>query len=148
MDMKINNRRAFHDYFITDKFEAGLSLTGAEVASIKQGRANINAAFVRIRNGEAWLVGANIPLSQFSSLQGYDPGRLRKVLLHKSELVSLSTKLSADKLTLVLLSLYTKGRLVKAQLALGKGKKQYEKREVKRRKDLDRDTERALKDRN
>lgn len=143
--MKVTNKRAFHDYFVTDRFEAGLSLLGSEVQAIRLNRANINSAYVRIRGGEAWLVGGNIPLSEHSRIEGYDPGRSRKVLLHRKELTSLSTKIAQERLTLVPISLYNKGRLVKVQIGLGKGKKQYEKREAKRRKDLDLEAERDLR---
>lgn len=144
--MKILNRRARHDYQIGESFEAGIALTGPEVKSIKQGRGDISSSFVRIKDGEAWLVGANIPLYGQASAPGYDPIRTRKVLLHKNEIISLSTKVGQQRLTLVPLSLYTKGRLVKVQLALGRGKKQYEKREAKRRADVQREVERALRD--
>lgn len=144
--MKITNRRAFHDYQITDRFEAGLALIGAEVQSIKHGRANINTAYARIRNGEAWLIGANIPLSQFSSIPDYDPARSRKILLHKDQLISLSTKIAQERLTLVPISLYTKGRLIKAELGLGKGKRDFQKKDTQKQRDIDRDIERALRD--
>lgn len=145
--MKILNKRASFEYNLFEKFEAGIALTGVEVASIKAGRADINHAYVRIRDGEAWLINANIPAYEHSTPVGYEPTRSRKVLLHKAELISLSTKISQEKLTIVPISLYNKGRLVKAQLSLGKGKRQFEKRESKRKKDIDRDTERALKER-
>ncbi len=143
--MRILNRRAKHDYYLFESFEAGVSLTGAEVKSIKQGRADLSSAFVRIRDGETWLVGANIPIYGPSSPEGYDPLRTRKLLLHKRELVSLGTKTRQERLTLVPLSLYTKGRLVKVQVALARGKKKYEKREAKRRKDIERETERSFR---
>lgn len=144
--MKITNRRAFHDYQITDRFEVGLALLGAEVQSIKHGRANINTAYARIKNGEAWLIGANIPLSQFSSIPDYDPTRSRKLLMHKEQLTSLGTKIAQERLTLVPISLYTKGRLVKAELGLGKGKKEYQKKDTQKERDITRDIERALRD--
>jgi|SRR3989344_4873853 len=144
--MQIKNRRAYYDYQILEKYEGGLALLGGEVQSIRAGRANIDHAFVRIRNGEAYLLGANIPLSVHSQIKGYDPSRVRKVLLHRQEIVSLSTKVSQSRLTLMPISLYNKGRLVKVQIGLGKGKKQFEKKDAKKKKDLDREIERALKD--
>lgn len=144
--MKVTNKRAFHDYQIQERFEAGLALIGGEVQSIRQGRANISSAYVRIRDGEAWLIGANIPLSAHSAIKDYDSTRVRKVLLHKDQIVSYGSKIASEKLTLVPISLYTKGRLVKAEIGLGKGKKKYEKRDAKRRKDMDRDAERAIRD--
>lgn len=145
MLVKISNRRARHDYFLTESVEAGLALTGNEVKSLLQGRADLGSAFVRIRDGEAWLIGANIP--PYGAIQGYDPLRIRKLLLNKAEITSLDTKMRQQNLTLVPVSVYNKGRLIKAKLSLGKGKKQFEKREAKRRKDLDREAEKALKDR-
>lgn len=144
--MQIKNRRAFHDYQILEKLEAGVSLLGGEVQSIKAGRANIDHAFVRIRNGEAYLLGANIPLSVHSQIQGYDPSRVRKVLLHRHEITSLSTKIGQSGLTLVPISLYNKGRLVKVEIGLGKGKREFEKKEVRKKRDIDREVEKALKD--
>lgn len=122
-------------------------LSGAEVKSIKQGRGNLSGSFVRIRDGEAWLMGADIPRYRPAGKQDYDPTRPRKLLLHKKEILSLSTKVRQQQLTLVPLSLYTKGRLVKARIALAKGKKKYEKREAKRRKDIEREMQRELKNR-
>lgn len=143
--MKIINKRAQFEYQIGESFEAGLALTGQEVKSVKQGRGDLSNAFVRIRDNEAWLINANIP--QYSgSTPGYDPVRSRKVLLHRSEIISLVSKLGQQRLTLVPLSLYTKGRLVKAQIALARGKRQFEKRTVLRKKDLEREVERTLKD--
>lgn len=144
--MQIKNRRAFHDYQILETIEAGLGLLGGEVQSIKAGRANIDHAFVRIRNNEAYLFGANIPLSVHSQIQGYDPSRIRKVLLHRQEIASLATKIRQSGLTLVPISLYNKGRLVKVQLGLGKGKREFEKKEVRKKRDIDREVEKALKD--
>ncbi len=143
--MKIFNRRAKHDYFLLESIEAGIALTGNEAKSLLQGRAELGSSFVRIRDGEAWLVGVNIP--PHGGIQGYDPLRLRKLLLNKAEITSLETKMKQQKLTLVPVSLYNKGRRVKAKLALARGKKQFEKREATRRKDLDREAEIALKDR-
>lgn len=145
--MRIVNRRARHDYQILETFEAGISLTGPEVKSIKQGRGNLSGSFVRVKDGEAWLAGTDIPKYGPAGKQDYDPTRPRKLLLHKKEIVSLSTKVRQQQLTLVPLSLYTKGRLVKAQVALAKGKKKYEKREALKRRDIEREVERALKTR-
>lgn len=144
--MQIQNRRARFDYQIIEEYEAGLVLTGAEAKTLKDGRGDISHAFVRIRNGEAWLVGANIPQYGHSTSKEYDPLRSRKVLLHKSELVSLGTKLATANLTLVPTKVYNKGRLIKLKLALAKGKKTYEKKESVKRKDIEREVERALRE--
>jgi SsrA-binding protein len=145
--MQIQNKRARFDYQILEEVEAGLALTGAEVKTLKEGRGDISHAFVRIRDGEAWLIGANIPQYGHSSSQTYDPLRTRKVLLHKEEIISLGTKMSQANLTLVPVKVYNKGRLVKVRLALSKGKKQFEKKETTKRKDIQRQIERDLKDR-
>ena len=144
--MKIFNKRAKFDYFLQEKFEAGIALTGSEVKSLKEGRADLSGSFVRIKDGEAWLYGANIPLYAHTSVE-YDPLRPRKLLLHKKEIISIGTKAKQQNLTLVPISVYTKGRLVKVQIALAKGKKQYEKRDARRKKDIELDIKRALKDR-
>lgn len=142
--MKIINRRARYDYQIFDSFEAGIALKGEEVKSLKQKRGNLASSFVKIKNGEAWLLGANIPQADQPSSRNYDPTRARKLLLHKKEIISIETKSKQQKLTLIPLSLYTKGRLVKAQIAFAKGKKQFEKREAKKRKDIQRQTEKEM----
>lgn len=145
--MKITNKRAYHEYFVHDSFEAGIALTGNEVKSLKEGRADLSGSFVRIKDNEAWLMGANIPLYTQSATHEYDPLRPKKLLLHKKEIVSLGIKSKQLNLTLIPISLYTKGRLIKVQIALAKGKKNYEKRDVKRKKDIEMDIKRALKDR-
>ncbi len=144
--MQILNRRARHDYQLFESCEAGIALKGSEVKSIKQGRGDLAASFVRMKENEAWLIGANIPLYGTAPAALYDPLRERKLLLHKEQLISLNTKSKQQKLTLVPLSLYTKGNLIKIRVALGRGKKQYEKREAKRKKDTQRDIERSLKE--
>lgn len=143
--MRILNRRARHDYTLFEDFEAGISLVGAEVKSIKQGRADLSSSFVRIKDGEAWLVGANIPIVSQGSPEGYDPMRTRKLLLHKNQIVSLGTRIKQQNLTLVPLAVYTKGSLIKAKIAIARPKKKYEKREAKRKKDIQRELERALR---
>lgn len=143
--MKIINRRASFDYEIISRFEAGLSLLGSEVKSLKLGRGDLTSAFVRIRAGEAWLVGANIPPYGFSSQKDYDPIRSRRVLLHKKEIVSLGTKVNAENLTLVPVSVYNKGPRVKLEVALARGKKEYQKKEQKKKRDIDREIEREVR---
>src|SRR3990167_7816841 len=109
--MKIFNRRARRDYYISETFEAGAVLFGHEAKSIRQGRGDLSGSFVRIKAGEAWLVGANIPQYGYSTASGYDPLRTRKLLLHKREILSLYSKSQAQNLTFVPISLYNKGRL-------------------------------------
>jgi|SRR3989344_3243800 len=136
--MKIFNNRAKHDYFLYETFEAGLVLLGTEARALHNGRGDISNAFARIRDGEAYLVGANIPPHTGSGVPGYDPLRTRKLLLNKHEIVALATRMKQQNLLLVSTSVYTKGSRVKIELALAKGKKQFDKKAVKKKKDLDR----------
>lgn len=140
--MKIFNKKAIYEYTIAERFEAGVSLTGAEVKSIKGGHAQLTGSFVRIIGSEAYLVNAQIFPYMYARPEGYDPKRTRKLLLHKTELIRLKSKLEGANLTLVPLSWYTKGPLVKLEVGLARGKKQYEKREVKRKEDQRRELER------
>lgn len=144
--MEIRNKNAGRDHQILDIFEAGIMLLGSEVKSIRDGRASINAAHVKLMNGEVWLINANVTGYEKSSPNGYDPLRTRKLLLTKQQIASLASKLGQNKLTLIPLSLYTKGRLVKAKIALAKGTRIYEKRDIKRKRDLERETQREIKD--
>jgi len=143
--MNIQNKKAFHDYTLLERFESGIQLTGAEVKSLKGGHATLDGAFVRIVGSEAYLVNAQIFPFLYARPEGYDPRRTRKLLMHKSELLRLKSKLEGANLTLVPISWYTKGPLVKLEIALARGKKQYEKREAKRREDQRRELEREFK---
>jgi SsrA-binding protein len=140
--MKIFNKKATFEYEILERLEAGVNLTGAEVKSIKGGHAQLTGAFVRIIGSEAYLVNAQIFPYIYARPEGYDPKRTRKLLLHKAELIRLKSKLEGANLTLIPLSWYTKGPLVKLEVGLARGKKQYEKREVKRKEDQRRELER------
>lgn len=142
------NRRARHDYFIEDRFEAGLALEGWEVKSLRAGRANIQEGYVIIKDGEAWLIGANIsPLSTASTHVRPNPTRSRKLLLHRSELNRLIGATERQGYTLIPLDLHwTRGR-AKLELGLAKGKKLHDKRADKRERDWARDKERLLKHR-
>lgn len=145
--MKIVNKKAFHDYTILEHFEAGIALTGAEVKSLKGGHAQLDGAFVRIIGSEGYLVNAQIFPYQFARppAGGYDPRRTRKLLFHKSEIIHLTSKIDGANLTLIPISWYTKGPLVKLDVALARGKKQYEKREVIRKEDQKRELEREFR---
>ncbi len=145
--MRITNRRAPYEYQLLDKTEAGISLQGSEVKSIKTGRADFSNSFVRIREKEAYLLNMNIPPYQGGTPEGYNPTRSRKLLLNKQEIVRLETKAKQQKLTIVPTKLYTKGRLVKVEIALARPKRKFEKREAKRRKDVEREIEQELKSR-
>lgn len=143
--MKIVNKRAFYDYFLLDKFEAGIALIGPEVKSVKAGQMSLRESFVRIRDGEAWLHHAYVSPYPYADNRDYDPRRTRKLLLHKNELLKLEQRIKEKNLTIVPVSCYTKRRQIKLEIALARGKKRYEKREVKRRRDLEREIERELK---
>lgn len=145
MKMKIVNKRAFYDYFLLDKFEAGIALIGPEVKSVKAGQMSLRESFVRIRDGEAWLHHAYVSPYPYADNRDYDPRRTRKLLLHKNELLKLEQQIKEKNLTIVPVSCYTKHRQIKLEIALARGKKRYEKREVKRRRDLEREIERELK---
>ncbi len=140
--MRITNSRAYHDYEIFEHFEAGINLLGAEVKAVKLGNADLTGSHVRIMGSEAYLIGAKIYPYQYARPESYEENRTRKLLLHKKEIISLKSKTDGQNLTIVPISLYTKEGLVKLELALGKGKKQYEKKEAKKRRDLQRDLER------
>lgn len=142
---KIINRRARYDYHLLEKFEAGIVLAGAEVKSVKAGKMNLSESFVRIIGGEAWLLNAYINPYSFADNQDYDPKRSRKLLLHKNELLKLIQQTKEKKLTIVPVSCYTKGRKIKLEIVLARGKKRYDKRETKKRKAIEREIEQTLK---
>lgn len=139
--MKIVNRKAYFDYEITGRLEAGVNLLGSEVKSLRGGHAKLDGSYVKIIGSEMYLVGAQIFPYIYARPEGYDPARTRKLLLHKKEIVSLKSKLEGAKLTLVPLSWYTKGPLVKLEVGLARGKKEYQKREKKKREDQKRELE-------
>src|SRR5688572_15313723 len=135
--MRIFNKRAKFEYELTgEKLEAGLSLRGAEAKSIRENRADLSQAHVRIMGNEAFLINANIPVP---GMKEYNSTRVRKLLLHKSEILSFLTKAKQKKLQIVPISLYNKGRLIKLALELGKPKRKFEKKEAIKRHDIDRD---------
>nr|WP_072537340.1 SsrA-binding protein SmpB [Anaerococcus mediterraneensis] len=145
MKLLANNKKAYHDYFIEEKYEAGLSLVGSEVKSIKQGKVSIKEAFISDKNGEMFVYGMHVTPYSEAYDQKIDPTRTRKLLLHKKEINSLIGKKTIDGYTLVPLRVYDKDGLIKIEIALAKGKKQYDKRESIKRKDDKRRIERALK---
>ena len=135
------NRRAFYNYTILDRMEAGINLSGPEVKSVKGGHVDLTGSFVRIIGSEAYLVNAKIFPYEFARPEGFDERRTRKLLLHKKEIMALKGHMQTHHLTAVPLSLYTKHGLVKVEIGLARGKKKYEKREAKKRKDLQREEE-------
>lgn len=141
--MRVTNRRARYNYRLFDKYEVGVSLTGVEVKAIRNGRANISSAYAKIINSEVYLVNANI---QVKGVKDYDPLRTRKLLLNKAEIISIQTKIKQKKLTLVPTKLYTKGRLIKIEIALAKTKRKFEKKEAIKKKDIEREIAKELKE--
>ena len=132
------NRKARYEYFIEDTLEAGIVLTGTEVKSIRQGKVNIRESYASIENGEAFIVNMHISPYEQGNIQNVDPLRKRKLLLHKREIARLSEAINQKGFTLIPLSIYLKDSLVKLEIATGKGKKLYDKREDIARKDAKR----------
>ncbi|MDD6196074.1 SsrA-binding protein SmpB [[Clostridium] aminophilum] len=143
-----NNKKAFHDYFIDEKFETGIELFGTEVKSIRMGKASVKEAFVRIDKGEMWIYGMHISPYEKGNIFNKDPLRARKLLMHKKEIIRLESKIKEAGFTIVPLEVYFKGSLVKIQIGLARGKKLYDKREDIAKKDAKREMERAFKARN
>ncbi len=141
------NRKAFHDYFIDDRTEAGLVLTGTEVKSLRDGRAQLKDSYVQFRDGEAFLIGAHISTYDAGSWTNHLPERDRKLLLHRRELDRWSGAVATKGVACVPLSLYFKGSRVKAEIALVKGKKQHDKRDAIRDRDLKREADREMRSR-
>jgi SsrA-binding protein len=139
------NRRAYHDYFIEDTYEAGLVLTGTEVKSLRAGRASLADGFAQITDGEIWLHNVHIPEYVQGTWTNHTPRRIRKLLLHRKEIDRLAAKVSEQGLTLVPLSLYFKDGNVKVELGLARGKRTYDKRQDLARRDAAREIDRALK---
>jgi SsrA-binding protein len=142
-----SNRRARHDYELLETFEAGLVLTGTEVKSARAGRVQLQDAFVEIRDGEAWLVGAHVSPYSHGNRANHPPERDRRLLLSRRELDRLFGRTLGKGMTIVPLALYSKGNWLKLEIALAQGKKLYDKREAERRRLLDREAEEAMKHR-
>jgi SsrA-binding protein len=140
-----SNKKALHDYFVVQKYEAGIALTGTEVKSLRGGKANLKDSYVTLKNGEAYLFGAHISPYTHGNLENHDPERTRKLLLHKRELEKLKKETTEKGLTVVPLRLYFKGAKVKAEIAVVRGKKQYDKRETEKKREADRETAAAIK---
>ncbi len=146
MTVYIDNRKAHFNYTIEETYEAGIELSGFEVKSIKRGSGNINSAFCIVRGGEAYIIGMNIPPYQPHNIDiGYDPERTRKLLLSKKEIKKLSEKDDIKGLTLVPISLYSKGRYIKLSVAVARGKRVFDKREVIKKRESDREISREYK---
>jgi SsrA-binding protein len=139
--MSILNKKAQFNYRLFERFEAGISLLGGEVKAIRLGRADLSNSYVRIINNEAFLLNASIPIA---GKKDYSPTRSRKLLLHKSQIISLKSKVEAKKLTFVPTKLYTKGRNIKLEIAIAKPKRGFEKKESLKKKDVEREIEKEL----
>ena len=141
------NRRARHDYTILDTYEAGIVLTGSEVKSLREGKANLSDAYGIVRNGEICLLNLHISVYERASYNNHEPTRTRKLLLHKREITRLIGAIERQGLTLVPLELYFKRGVAKVAMALGKGKKLHDKRESAKARDADREIARAVRTR-
>ncbi|OGO04189.1 MAG: SsrA-binding protein [Chloroflexi bacterium RBG_13_56_8] len=139
------NRKAFHDYFIEDRMEAGVVLVGSEIKSIRAGQVNLRDSYVTIRNDEAWLVGSHIAGYAQASYQDHDPRRDRKLLLHRREIDRLRIRVEQKGYTIVPVRLYLKSNVAKVEIGLARGKRDYDKRDAIAQRDADRDIQRALK---
>ncbi len=146
MSVLIDNRKAHFNYEVIEKYEAGIELFGYEVKSIKNGRAILAGSFAIVRGGEAYLMNMQIPPYQMGNTpEDYDPLRTRKLLLSKKQIKEIAPSDNMKGLTLVPLSLYSKGRLIKVELAVVRGKKNYDKRETIKKRDTDREIRREYK---
>jgi len=147
MKIVAQNRKAFHDYFIEETLEAGMVLTGTEVKSLRDAKANLMDSYVLIKDNEVFLFNCHISPYTHGNIMNHDPVRTRKLLLHKKELVKLQAKAAQKGYSLIPLKLCFKNGRAKAEIGLAKGKKQYEKRESIKKKEADREIERAMKSR-
>lgn len=143
-----NNKKAYHDYFIEEKYECGVALHGTEVKSLRQGKCSIKESFVRIDGGEVWIYGMHISPYEKGNIFNKDPLRPKKLLLHRTEINKLGGKIQEKGLTLVPLQVYFKDGLVKVEIGLAKGKKLYDKRADIAKRDQKREAEKEFKIRN
>lgn len=139
------NRKAYHNYRIEDSLEVGIALTGTEIKSIRAGRVSLGDAYARLEGGELWLLNAHIARYEASSYLSHEPTRPRKLLLHRKQIDSLTSKVAEKGFTLVPLKLYIKDSIAKVEVALAKGKRLYDKRESITRRETEREIERTVK---
>ena len=142
------NAKAFHDYFIEDRYETSIELSGTEVKSIRQGNVNLKDSFCIIKDGEISVLGMHISPYEKGNIFHKDPRRNRKLLMHKREIMRLFGKIKQDGYSLIPLSIYFKGPYVKLEIGLARGKKLYDKRDSAAKKDAKREIDRAMKSRN
>ena len=145
--MIANNKKAYHDYFIEDKYEAGISLAGTEVKSLRMGKCSIKESFVRIENGEVFIYGMHISPYEHGSIYNHEPLRSRRLLLHRKEINKLIGLTSQQGCTLIPLKLYFKGQYVKLSVGICRGKKNYDKRAAVAERDAKRNMDRAVRER-
>ena len=143
-----NNKKAYHDFFIDEKFEAGIELFGTEVKSIRMGKCSIKESFIKIENEQVYIYGMHVSPYEKGNIFNKDPLRVKKLLLHKQEIRKLLSKIKEKGYTLVALQVYFKGSLVKVEMGLARGKKLYDKRDDIAKKDAKREIEREFKARN
>ena len=141
----LNNRQAYHEFFILDKFEAGAALVGTEVKSIMAGRIQLKESYVTIKDGEVWLMGSHISHYVHGNINNHDVLRPRKLLLHRKEIEKLEKETTIKGMTLVVTSIYWKNGRIKFEIGVAKGKKLYDKRETEMRKTIDKETRQELK---
>jgi len=141
------NRAAFHDYHISDRYEAGIALTGTEVKSVMAGRIQLKESYVAVRDGEAWLFNAHISPYSHGNRENHEPLRTRKLLLHRREIARLDESAAKQGMTLVATRVYLKNRRIKLEVGVARGKKLYDKRETEMRRTIDRETRAQLKER-
>ena len=146
--MVANNKKAYHDYFIDEKYEAGIELFGTEVKSVRMGKCSVKEAFVKIENGQVYVYGMHISPYEKGNIFNKDPLRPRKLLLHKYEIRKIAGKTAEKGCTLVPLRVYLKGSLVKVEIGLARGKKLYDKRQDIAKKDQRREAEKEFKVKN
>ena len=142
------NRKAFHDYFVLEKYEAGIELAGTEVKSVRAGQVNMKDSYCSIKNGELFLRGMHIGPYEKGNIFNRDPVRVRRLLMHKREINRLNSQVMQQGVALIPLSLYFKDSKVKVEIGVCKGKKLYDKREASAKKDAQRDMDRVMKERN
>ncbi len=145
MKLIANNKKAYHDYFIEDTWEAGIALHGTEVKSLRMGKCSIKESFVRIEQGEVYIYGMNISPYEKGNIFNKDPLRVRKLLLHAYEINKMTGKIAEKGLTIVPLKVYFKGSLAKVEIGLARGKKNYDKRQDIAKKDMKREAQREFK---
>ncbi|MCS7203271.1 MAG: SsrA-binding protein SmpB [Thermodesulfovibrio sp.] len=145
MKVVCQNKKAYSDYEIEETFEAGIVLTGTEVKSLREGRANLKDSYVIIKDSEAFLLNCHISPYSHGNIFNHDPIRTRKLLLHKREIERLKGKIQQKGYTLIPLKIYFKGQYAKVEIALVKGRKKYEKRDIIKQREVQREIERALK---